>query len=269
MSSAAKTLELLAFFSKSQPEIGLSQLCRLAHRDKTTTYRHLQALEETGFVEQNPLTKRYRLGPVVLQLAQTRESTVPRKMGAETALVELANETGETSHVSVLSGTSVYPLASRESPRHSIRAIIDLQTYPLHATASGLCALAFGPPGLIDVALENMQIFTPFTLKTAEELKHAVLSVQETGFGCTNRSFEEGVHSIAAPVFDQTGFFAGSVSVASVATRITPELEHCILERLIIASREITHNWGGATPENIELIWAETLSNFQVADTTE
>ncbi|ASJ71930.1 IclR family transcriptional regulator [Granulosicoccus antarcticus] len=268
MSSAAKTLELLALFSKSQPEIGLSQLCRLAHRDKTTTYRHLQALEEVGFVEQNPLTKRYRLGPVVLQLAQTRESTVPRKMGAEAALVELANATSETSHVSVLSGTYIYPLTSRESPRYSTRVIIDLQKYPLHATASGLCALAFGPSELIDVALKNMEAFTPFTLKTAEELKHAVVGAQETGFGYTNRSFDEGVLSIATPVFDQTGLFAGSVSVASVATRFTPELEHCILEHLIIASREITHNWGGTTPENIELIWAKKLSNFQIADTT-
>ncbi len=269
MSSAAKTLELLAYFSANQPEIGLSELCRLAQHDKATTYRYLQALEETGFVEQNPLTKRYRLGPIVLQLAQTRESTVPRKSGAEAPLSELANATGETSHVSVLSGTSVYPLASCESPRHIIRAIIDLQTYPLHATASGHCALTFGPPELIDVALENMQVFTPNTLKTAEELKHAIQSVQATGFGCSNRSFEEGVHSLAAPVFDQTGFFAGSVSVASVATRFTPELERCIHRHLVIASREITRNWGGTIPEYIEAMWAKTLSYSHEVETTE
>ena len=123
-------------------------MCKLAGRDKATTYRHLQALEDAGFVEQNPTTKLYRLGPAVLQLAQTREVTVPRKAGAEAALMELAEATGETSHVSVLSGTTVYALTSCESPRHSTRAIIDIQTFPLHATASGLVRTGLWPSGV-------------------------------------------------------------------------------------------------------------------------
>jgi len=65
----------------------------MAKRDKATTYRHLQALEETGLIEQNPMTKRYRLGPAILQLAQTREATVPRKLGVQVPLFELANAT--------------------------------------------------------------------------------------------------------------------------------------------------------------------------------
>jgi len=269
MSSAAKTLELLAFFSPARPEIGLSQLCKLAHRDKATTYRHLQALEETGFVEQNPLTKRYRLGPALLQLAQIREKTVPRKVGAETAIMELAEVTGETSHVSVLSGTSVYPLTSCESPRHAIRAIIDIQTYSLHATASGLCALAFGPAELIDVAQKNLQAFTPNTATTVDELMQEVQATRERGLSCANQCYEAGVCSLSAPLFDQTGLFAGAVSVASVAARYTPELERCIHEQLVLASRRITRSWGGITPDNLETIWARTLSRSQEAETTE
>lgn len=262
MSSATKTLELLAYFSVSRPEIGLSQLCRIAGRDKATTHRHLQALEEAGFVEQNPLTKGYRLGPALLQLARTREVTVPRKMGAGAALSALADATGETAHVSVLSGTTLYPLASCESPKHSTRAIIDISTFPLHATASGLSALAFGPQNLIDVAQENLQSFTPTTVKTAADLIAAVTSARETGFGRSIRSFEDEICSLSAPVFDQTGLFAGSISVASVATRFTPELEHSIHQNLVTAAREITRNWGGHMPDLIEANWAATLSHF-------
>lgn len=260
MSSASKTLELLAYFSAARPEIGLSQLCRLARRDKATTYRHLQALEETGFIEQNLLSKRYRLGPTVLHLAEIREATVPRKLGAKAALSDLANATGETAHVSVLSGTTVYPLASLESSEHSTRAIVDLQTFPLHATASGFCALAFGPPNLIDVAKENMQIFTPTTVKTTEELRHTIQSVQHTGFACSNGGFEDDVQGIATPLFDQTGLFAGAVSVASVATRFTPDLERRIRQHLMTASRTITRNWGGTLPDFVEASWAKSLS---------
>jgi DNA-binding IclR family transcriptional regulator len=266
MSSAAKTLELLSYFSATRPEIGLSQLCRLAARDKATTHRHLQDLEQAGYVEQNQLTKQYRLGPIVLQLAQTREVTVPRKSGAELALSKLANATGETSHVSVLSGTTAYPIVSCESPKHSTRAIIDIKKFPLHATASGLCALAFGPSELTAIACEDLQIFTPTTVKTPDELAFAIQSVRDTGFGRTNRSFEHEICSTSAPIFDQTGLFAGAVSVASVATRFTPTLEHCIQQNLIIASREITHNWGGIVPASIEAVWATSLSHSHISE---
>ncbi|MEH6522933.1 IclR family transcriptional regulator [Sulfitobacter sp.] len=261
MSSAAKTLGLLAYFSPTRPEIGLSQLCKLAGRDKATTYRHLQALEDTGFVEQNPATKQYRLGPAVLQLAQTREITVPRKAGAEHALSELAEATGETSHVSVLSGSTVYALASCESPQHSTRAIIDIQTFPLHATASGLCALAFGSADLMAYACKNIQIFTATTVQTPDALRTAVETVRQTGFAWSGGALEIEVQGLAAPVFDHTGLLAGSISVASVATRFTPELQETIQRNLIIASREITRNWGGTIPDSLEAKWASSLSN--------
>lgn len=267
MSSATKTLKLLTYFTAARPEIGLSQLCRLAKRDKATTHRHLQALEETGFVEQNRLNKHYRLGPVVLHLAQIREQTVPRKLAAETALSSLANATGETAHVSVLSGSTVYPLAYAESSTHSTRAIIDLQTFPLHATASGLCALAFGPPELFDVAIANMQVFTPMTLSTIDDLKHSVHAIKQTGFARSNGGFESDVRGLATPIFDHTGLFAGAVSVASVATRFSTDLQHRIQQHLITASRDISRNWGGTIPDDIESLWANALTHPQALET--
>ncbi|WP_370400462.1 IclR family transcriptional regulator [Sulfitobacter sp. JB4-11] len=261
MSAAGKTLALLSFFSASRPEIGLSEFCKLAKRDKATTYRHLQTLEESGFIEQDALTKRYRLGPIVLQLAQTREITVPRKRGTEAPLLALAEATGETSHVSVLSGTTVYALAACESRQHSIRAIVDIQTFPLHATASGLCTLAFGPDTLFDVAVANMEQFTTNTIVTQTELESAVATVRETGFAWSNRSFEDDIQSVSAPLFDQTGAFAGTVTVAAVAARVAPGIAPSIQRYLITASRDITRNWGGSVPQDIEAIWSRTLSN--------
>ena len=257
LSSAAKTLELMAYFSTTRPEIGLSQLCKLAKRDKATTHRHLQALEKTGFVEKNPITKQYRLGPTVLQLAQTREATVPRKAGVQAPLFDLADATGETSHVTVLSGTTVYELMSCDSPKHGTRAIIDIQTFPLHATASGLCALAFGPEALIDVALNELQPFTRTTATTSEDLHAMVEAIRNTGFGRADRSFEDDVQGLSAPIFDQTGHFAGAVSVASVAARFTPDMERIIKTQLVITARQISNNWGGTVPAQIEAIWAK------------
>ncbi|WP_461427879.1 IclR family transcriptional regulator [Gymnodinialimonas sp.] len=261
MSSATKTLELLAYFTTARPEIGLSAMCRLAGRDKATTYRHLQALEEVGFVEQNPASKMYRLGPAVLQLAQTREATVPRKAAAEAALTRLAEATGETSHVTVLSGGTIYALASCESHGHATRVIIDVSVFPLHATASGHCALAFGPTELMDQVTDDLEVFTPNTPRSAAQVAGAVAAVRETGFAHSDRHYGEDTYSISAPIFDQTGLFAGAVSVACVATRVTPELTTRVQQNLMTAARDITRNWGGTLPHIVEAAWARTLSD--------
>ncbi|MEM7061005.1 MAG: IclR family transcriptional regulator [Pseudomonadota bacterium] len=259
MSSASKALSLLSHFSTARPEIGLSQLYRMAKRDKATTYRHLQTLETAGFVEKNPLTKHYRLGPAIMQLAQVREATVPRKEGAKYALEALADATGETAHATVLSGQTLYGLCERESPRHGIRAVIDLNVFPFHATASGLCALAFGPDDLFEVATQNLDGFTAATTTNKRDLTKLVNLVRSQGFGRADQCYEDEIYGLSAPVFDHTRSFAGAVAVACVASRLTPALERTIMSELIIASREVTRNWGGTVPSDIEAKWADTV----------
>ncbi|WP_424435766.1 IclR family transcriptional regulator [Planktotalea sp.] len=266
MSSASKTLELLKFFSPQRPEIGLSQMCKLARRDKATTYRHLQALEDAGFVEQNPVTKQYRLGPTLLSLARTRELTVPRKAGVEAPLRSLADATGETSHVCVLSGKTLYNLSTCESAQHSIRVVIDIETFPLHATSSGLTALAFGPDDLQTGA--KLKRYTQNTITDTTALDRAIQTTRASGFGKSKGTYETDVHSLAAPLFDQTGQLAGTVATASVATRLTPALEQIIKAHLVAASRAITHNWGGTIPAQVEQAWAASLSHTQELETT-
>tara|TARA_B100001057_G_scaffold459347_1_gene509417 strand:+ start:687 stop:1478 length:792 start_codon:yes stop_codon:yes gene_type:complete len=259
MSSAVKALKLLSHFSATRPEIGLSQLCRIAGRDKSTTYRYLQALEIAGFVEQNSVTKQYRLGPTLLQLAQVREETIPRKDGAKSALSILAGATGETAHVTVLSGKTLYGLCDCEPPKNGIRAVIDLNIFPLHATASGLCALAFGPTELFEVAAASLIKFTETTPIDEGSLVSNVRSVRTSGFGYANQSYEAEIQGVSAPLFDHHGL-AGTVAVACVASRFSRDIEQTIKSELVIAARDITRSWGGKIPSQIEGSWASTLS---------
>ncbi len=268
MSSAAKALTLLSHFSTNRPEIGLSQLCRIAGRDKATTYRQLQALETAGFIEQNRATKQYRLGPALMQLAQVREATVPRKDGAKTALKVLADKTGETAHATVLSGTTLYGLCACESPHHGTRAVIDINTFPLHATASGMCALAYGPADLLEAALSKMDGFTENTPTTQAELESLIAQVRETGLGRSDQYYEIEIQGISAPIFDHTGHLAGAVAVACVASRFTRELELTMTSELYTAARTISHNWGGTIPHEVEQAWAKSNKTLTTQETT-
>ena len=236
--------------------------------DKATTYRYLQSLEAVGFVEQNPITRQYRLGPAVMHLAHIRELTVPRSEAARPVLAALAESTGETAHATVLSGTTLYGLCACESPRHGIRAVIDISVFPLHATASGLCALAFGRAELMEAALVNLEGFTDTTPTSEAELTSLVEAARETGFARASRSYEAEILGLAAPVFDQTGELAGAVAVASVASRLTTDLEQRIVSELVEAARDISRNWGGTIPQSIETAWATSVASRQTWEPT-
>ena len=256
MSTIAKAMEILELFSADRPEIGLAEFHRLLKRDKATTYRHLSALVACGLVEKDAHTQRYRIGPAVLRLAHQREMAMPRLAGVRTVLPQLAAATGETAHASLLDGRQLFILASHESSRHSTRVVVENAILPLHATASGLAVLAFGESALFDKACRNLRKFTPSTATDAASLREIVEKARQSGFAESRSGFEEGVHGIAIPLFDASGRAAGALAVASVSSRISPELKETILRELASSGRKLTESWGGVIPPGLEAAWA-------------
>lgn len=254
MSTIAKAMELLDYFSLDRPEIGLSDFHRLAGRDKATTFRHLSALESVGLLEQNPATRAYRIGPAALRLAHMREITLPRRAGLRVALPRLAEATGETAHASLLDTSGLTTLAHHESPQHSARVVLHEPRLPLHATASGIAALAFGAADLMTRALATMPAYTETTARSPEDLQAAVDRARAAGIAISDQTFETGVTGFGAPLFDSTGL-AGAVAVAAVSSRVTPGLRKTITTELSRAARDISVNWGGEIPPALTAAW--------------
>ena len=265
MSTTDKALELLRLFTLNQPEIGLSDICRLAGRDKATTFRHLSALESSGLLEQMADSRRYRIGPMVLRLAQLRERSVPRREAVRPVLAHLAEVTGETAHVSLLQGGELVTLAHHEPQVHANRVVIHERALPLHATASGNAVLAFANAAQRAALGSEICAFTQHTATTEAALHHLLSEVRLVGFGVSDQGFELGVTGIAAPLFDDSDCVAGAVAVASVSARITPELVTRIKAELRQAARTITESWGGTIPKSLRAVWGETEADGRIS----
>lgn len=262
MSTVSKAIDLLSWFSAERAEIGLAEFQRLTGRDKATTYRYLTALETSALLEQDPITRAYRMGPAVLRLAHIREVTVPRRAGVRMVLPALAEATGETAHASILQGSTLITLADHSSGKHSARVVLDNAVLPLHATASGLAVLAFTESAVRNKHLKNLVRYTDFTPTTRKELEAAFAVVYDTGFGISDQGFEEGVYGISAPLFDSSNQVAGAVAVASVSARVTDDLISVIKRELVDAARKITRSWGGNVPEQLDAVWSNTLDSL-------
>lgn len=224
----------------------MSELARIAELDKAATRRFLVSLEKHGFIEQNAATKKYRLGSAFLRFARIREATFPLASIVQPVLDRLATTLGETAHASIASGDNLVTIGVAE-PQRSTRVYVDpSQLLPIHATASGVAYLAFAPEEARELYLQTAQLerHTNSTVTSVAELRKRVKTAMEEGFYMADRSFEDDVIGIAAPVFDWSGQSFGAISVASIASRMTDETRALIASSIVQAAVEITRSTG-------------------------
>ncbi len=247
MQTVDKAMTLLSFFSPAEPEIGLSELARLASFDKAATRRFLVALSKHGFIEQNGENRKYRLGSAFLRFARIREATLPFTSIVQPVLDKLATATGETAHASLLAGDSLSTIGIAEPQRATRVYINPSQPLPLHATASGLACLAFGDLEWAEAVLGKGKLprHTARTTTSLKDLRHLLQETRKRGFGRAERSFEDEVIGTAAPIFDWAGKPLGAIAVASMASRFSKELERDIVQQVLAASLTVTRATGG------------------------
>jgi DNA-binding IclR family transcriptional regulator len=261
MGTVSKALDLLDLFTRTRPQIGLSDLARLADLNKATCFRLLTELAAYGLIEQVGPSREYRLGPAALRLAGLREAHVPMRDAAMPVLQALARDTGETAHMSLLMGEILRPLAVAYSNVHATRVTMeDTNDLPFHATSSGLAFLSFQPDTFADTVLERpFTALTSLTETNPDRLRVRLRAVRKTGIAESAGSYEIEVNSLAVPLFDAFGRCSGAVAVAGPEQRMTEAQCARIKPALMRAGTEITNIWGGTLPPEIAKLWRQTV----------
>ncbi len=250
MGTVTKALSLLTYFNHGRPEIGLSDLTRLSGMNKATVYRLMGELQESGFVEQADGDRSYRLGPQVLRLAALREAAVPILSVSRRVLSDLSEETGETTHLSLVQGSQLNSLSHAYAPRHATRVMMeDAEVLTFHGTASGLAVLAYAEPGFVDGALRGpLHSHTPATVTDPDAIRAQLRAVRRSGIAQSVGGFEAEVHSHAVPIFGPDARVIGALAVAAPVSRMTEDQAALIPEALRRAGQTLTHRIGGVTP---------------------
>lgn len=253
MSTIEKALGLLEHFSSQRPQIGLSDFKTLTDFDKGTVHRYLTALRDCGFLEQNPTTKAYRLGPAVIRLSAVREKTVPLVSTVALCLDEIAADVLELVHASLPQRNGMSTLYAVYRGNHSTRvAFEEAEILPFHATSSGIAQLAFGPPDLRERALKgDLRKFTRHTPTSLEDVEKRIEDARRCGFASTEELYETDVSSVAVPFFDPGALAMGTIAIAAPTTRMTKDRREAFLSVLTQASLDLTESLGGRLPADL------------------
>ena len=220
-----RALNILLCFGPGRTEIGVTDVARELGMHKSTVHRLLGTLQSEGFVHQDD-NGRYTLTWKVLQLSAAVAAHHGIHDAMLRALEPLTAETGETSHVGVLSDDMVLYVEKVESS-HQLRMPSAVGRHvPLHSVALGKVLGAGLDTQTVLRILHRapLERFTDNTLTEPEDILRALERVREDGYALDDEEIEEGLVCVAAPVRDASGATCAAISIAGPATRVRARL---------------------------------------------
>src|SRR6266496_2343479 len=121
--SLERGLAILSAFRSGRPLLGVSELGREVGLSRSTTHRYVATLATLGYLQQDDATKKYRLGPRVLDLGFSAIHSMELREISAPHLQKLSDETGYTVNMAVLDGADIVYIERCRSARVGQRAI--------------------------------------------------------------------------------------------------------------------------------------------------
>lgn len=229
--------QMLGILGQAPRGLSLGELATAVALPKGTTHRLLSSLAYFDYVQQDPISRRYRLGFKLVTLGNRLLEQIDLRNLARPHLLELAQRTKETAHLVILDrGQALYidkiqlsSVGLHMSSRVGYRA-------PLHCTAVGKVLLAHRPHAETDriISEQGLPRRTAQTITTGETFKAHLAEVKAAGFALDNEEHNQGVRCVAAPIFDMYGEVIAATSASAPAVRVTLEVAEDIVKPLVM-----------------------------------
>jgi IclR family transcriptional regulator, pca regulon regulatory protein len=218
--SLERGLAILSSFHPDRPLIGGSELSRELDLSRSTAHRYVATLAKLGYLQQDPDSRRYRLGPKVLDLGFSAINSMDLREISAPHLRLLSDETGCTVNLAILDGTDVVYIDRCRTARPHQREI-DLNLHvgarlPAYCTAMGKAILAFIPDGRLEEIIERIDFAPrgPNTLTDPMAFREELRKIRAAGIAVNDEELAYGLRSIAAPISNRSGEVVAALNLA-------------------------------------------------------
>lgn len=250
--TVTNALRLLEAF-RHDDELGVAELSRRLDLHKNNVFRLLATLEQSGYIDQNAETERYRLGVRCLELGQAyaREHGLVRC--ARPLLGELVEQVGETAHLGVLTDFEVAHLAGAQPRQLVVTSLRVGSRLPAYCTALGKMLLAGADPAVREsydrqyASAGALEPRAEATIVDQHKFFEHLSTVAVQGYALDLQECEDGLHCAAAPVHGADGRIEGALSVSGPAFRLTHDcLVRDVVPALTDAADRLSRTLGGS-----------------------
>ena len=214
--SVDRALDILNCFSFQKREMNLSDLVRKTGLNKTTTKRLISNLADRGFLQQDPVTKQYKLGMRLFELGGIVFSSLSLRHAAAYPMSRLHNETGAT----VLLGTRMddeLVYVDKREGKGMIRISSDIGwRRPLPYGMLGMVLMAHLDSEEVRRLLKEspLQAHTPYSITDEDAFSLRLEEIRKQGHVVEHQEAVEGVTGIAAPIRDYSRKVIAALGIA-------------------------------------------------------
>src|SRR3954454_16724215 len=201
--SVDRAAALLLALGDSQGEAGVTEPARRLGLHKSTASRLLATLQKRGLVEQDDESGKYRLGLVIIRLAERAERTLDLRGIAMPELDRLARMTHETTGLGVLEGDQLLTVAQADGPNLVAMGDWTGRWVPLHSVAGGKVLLASLPEReILRLVRRGLDRFTERPITQLEPLLEELSRVRRRGYATSFGEFDAWPHPIGVSAHD-------------------------------------------------------------------
>lgn len=268
--SLEKALETLLSFVPGNPEMSTQELSAKLGFHRSTVNRLLHVLEKYGFLQQNPETRKFVLGPSVVDLGfAVRRSLSGRLTQIAIPQIEkLRDRLGETVVLEIggPTHTNIAHIAEGPGPIRLKETVGALHGY--NAAAGAKSILAYSPEETQQRILSlGLARFTRKTITDPKALRRHLKEVRSQGFSFDDEERNTDIRAFGCPVFDHERRPVASVAVAGPAHRITWQRRSEIVPPLKQTAAEISallfyrEDGDGGQPETAQMKKPKNLAS--------
>ena len=237
-----RALMILEVMAKQNETLPLTQIGKLVKLNLSTTYRLLNVLCRSGFVEREKSSGNYRLGLKAFLIVNTVLQRIDLREVAMPFLNQLMQDSGESVYLAIQSSQNV---VYTDSVKVMGPIQISIQTgiqIPACKTNAGKVLLAhldkqeqhfFANQYLRETLIENEQGF----LAELDGIRFKRYCAGVCGF-------KETIREISAPVYNYLNQCAGAISIFYQASDSNPLQERSLLEQITQTAGAISQAMG-------------------------
>ncbi|OZI77040.1 IclR family transcriptional regulator [Bordetella genomosp. 12] len=224
IASLGKSMRVLEAFRHSHDSLGLTDLVRLTGLGKSSVQRIIHSWERLGYLDKNPQSRRYVLGPRVLELGYYFLRSDRLISMAAPHLVALRERCGLAVNMSVLDGQDMIYLLRLPSRQLTLAEMLPGRRMPAWCNSAGRMLLTPFDDAAITRFLAQSDI-KPYTTRTTTDpaaLMQAIAQARLDGHAVTHDQVLLNQVGAAVLLRDTPGQPRAAINVTAAASEYPP-----------------------------------------------
>jgi DNA-binding IclR family transcriptional regulator len=214
--SVQRATDIISLFCKSPHRLGITEIATALKLNKGTVWGLVTTLEQEQFLQQDPDTRKYGVGPKLFELGMVYVSNLEINVKASRPAQTLADRTGLTARIGILDNDSIM-ITYHAVPRsedymaHQIGPRV-----PAYCSAIGKALLANLKPAQLKEYLRSVDLVRHArnTIVNRAQLRSDLEETRERGYSIAREEMSPGLAALGAPIFGRNHELVGAISIS-------------------------------------------------------